>query len=106
MEKKNNQQEVLVLTETSFALKALIRHTKGNQKWSAEDMGKRLCNGMLKEMFPELMVAMQGQTSQYFVRHINTGEFLLLIDLAEKPGAVEGSCSINPNLFLSTFKMN
>lgn len=107
MKKKNVQQEVLVLTETSFAQKALIRYNGDTKNFSsAEDMEGGLWNGLLDEMLPELMTPMQGRKSEYFIWQISTGEFLMLIDMGETPGIVEDSYSINPNLFLSISKMN
>ena len=107
MKQKNIQQEVLVLTQTSFAQKALIGHNGGAKRSSpAEELEKGFWNGLLNEMLPELMLPMQGRQSELFIWQISIGEFLLLIDMAETPVIIEDSYSINPSCFLSISKMN
>ena len=107
MKQKNIQQEVLVLTQTSFAQKALIGQNGGNKKsFPAEELEKGFWNGLLNEMLPELMEPMQGRQSELFIWQISIGEFLLLIDMAETPEIIEDSYSINPCCFLSISKMN
>ena len=107
MKQKNIQQEVLVLTQTSFAQKAIIRQNSDNKKSSpAEELEKGFWNGLLNAMLPELMLPMQGRRSELFIWQISFGEFLLLIDMAEKPVIIEDAYSINPSCFLSISKMN
>jgi len=107
MKQKNIQQEVLVLTQSSFAQKALIGHTEDDKKSSrAEKLEKGFWNGLLNEMLPELMIPLQGRGSEHFIWQISVGEFLLLIDMAETPDIIEDSYSINPGCFLNVSKMN
>lgn len=107
MKQKNTQQEVLVLTQTSYAQKALIGHNKADKKsCRAEELEKGFWNGLLNDMLPELMEPMQGRRSELFIWQISIGEFLLLIDMAETPEIIEDSYSINPCCFLSISKMN
>ncbi len=107
MKAKNIQQEVLVLTETSFAQKTLIGHHGGDEKTCpVEELEKGLWDGLLNEMLPELMLPMQGRRSDLFIWQISIGEASLLIDMAETPDTIEDLYSINPCCFLSMFKMN
>jgi hypothetical protein len=86
MKQKNIQQEVLVVAQTSFAQKALIDHSGvDNQSCPAEELEKGIWNGLLNEILPELMLAMQGRRS---------------------PDIIEDSYSIKPRRFLSRSKMN
>ena len=72
MKQKNIQQEVLVLTQTSFAQKALIEDNGGNEKTCpAEELEKGFWNGLLNEMLPELMLPMQGRRSELFIWQIS-----------------------------------
>ena len=106
MKQKNIQQEVLVLTQTSFAQKALIGNGGAKKFCPAEELEQGFWNGLLNEMLPELMLPMQGRRSELFIWQISFGEFLLLIDMAETPVIIEDSYSINPSCFLSLSKMN
>jgi hypothetical protein len=107
MKQKNTQQEVLVLTQTSFAQKALIGNNRGDKtSCPAEELEKGFWNGLLNEMLPELMIPLQGRPSELFIWQISFGEYLLLIDMAETPEIIEDSHSINPCCFLSISKMN
>lgn len=107
MKQKNIQQEVLVLTQTSFAQKTLIGQNRGGKKsFPAKELEEGFWNGLLNEMLPELMEPMQGRRSELFIWQISIGEFLLLIDMAETPEIIEDSYSINPCCFLSLSKMN
>ena len=107
MKQKNIQQEVLVLTQTSFAQKALIDHSGGdNQSCPVDELEKAFWNGLLNEMLPELMLPIQGRQSGIFIWQISVGESLLLIDIAETPDTIEDSHSINPCRFLSISEMN
>jgi hypothetical protein len=106
MKQKNFQQEVLVLTQTSFAQKALVE-VRGNEKTHpAEELEKLFWNGLLNEMLPELMPHLEKRQSELFIWQITTGETSLLIDMAETPDIIEDSYSINPCCFLSISKMN
>lgn len=107
MKQKNIQQEVLVLTQTSFAKKVLVGNNgSGKKSCPAEELEKGFWNGRLNEMLPELMIPMQGRPSELFIWQISFGEFLLLIDMAETPAVIEDAYSINPCCFLSLSKMN
>lgn len=107
MKSKNIQQEILVFTHTSFVQKAIIENTGNNNKGCfVEKLEKALWNGMLKEMLPELMLSKQGRESELSIWQISTGEFSLLIEMAEAPDIVQDARSISPILFLSTPKMN
>ena len=107
MKQKNIQQEVLVVTQTSFAQKALNGQNGGNKKaFPDEELEKGFWKDLLDEMLPELMQPMQGSRSELFIWQISVGEFLLLIDMAETPEIIEDSYSINPRCFLSISKMN
>jgi hypothetical protein len=107
MKQKNIQQEVLVLTQTSFAQNVLIENNGNNKKtYPAEKLEDAFWNGLLNEMLPEIMLPMQERQSELSIWQISAGEYSLLIDMAETPDIVEDSHSINPYFFLSEPKMN
>jgi len=107
MKSKNIQQEILVFTQTSFVKKAIIENICNYNKGCAVDkLEKAMWNGMLKEILPELIVTNQAGRSDITIWQISTGEFSLLIDMAEAPDLVQNTLSISPFLFLSTPKMN
>lgn len=107
MKSKNIQQEILVFTKTSFVQKAINGNMRNNNKgYPVEKLEKALWNGMLKEMLPELMLPKEKRRSKISIWQISTGEFSLLIEMAEAPDIVQYSRSINPFLFLSKPKMN
>jgi len=79
----------------------------GNYNKDAVDkLEKAMWNGMLKEILPELMLTKQAASSDISIWQISTGEFSLLIDMAEAPDLVQDARSISPFLFLSRPKMN
>jgi hypothetical protein len=102
MKQKNIQQEVLVLTQTSFAQKALIDNDGGHKKSCPEELEKGFWNGLLTEMLPyHPWTAVRA-----FHLADKCRDFSLLIDIAETPDIIEDSYSINPRCFLSVSKMN
>lgn len=98
-------QEVLICANTTRSQKALCRKNSDNKTNSAVDeLEEALWDGLLNELFPEIMPSTQNM--KMVIWGVYTGEFCLIIDLAESPGIPEPVYSINPILLSFLINMN
>ena len=97
------QQEVLLLTGTTFSQKQLSgREGKydGNKLSEGDKLERALWDGMLDELLPEIIT-----NKDLHIWQIWDTEFSLQIELSEYPSKEKRS-SINPHHFLRTLKYN
>jgi len=107
MKTQHIHQEIVISTKTTFAQKALVELNEGNEKTSsAEKLVEAIWNGLLNEMFAELMPPTSAERPDIFNWGIYTGTSYLLVDLADIPGTVEPSRSIDPHLILADVHLN
>jgi hypothetical protein len=108
METNSTQQEILLITGTSFA-------SRGWSKMAEEDLPGRLnekeqleeaCwNGLLAEMLPEICGS-SATTQKLFVWKITEALSFLELDLGGYPAAKDQQFSIDPYCFLATQSCN
>jgi hypothetical protein len=96
------QQEILLLTGTTFSERQLCENDEEEERSlsEVEKLEQALWSGLLYEMLPELI----GNKS-IRIWQIDESEFSLLIELSKYP-AFEKATSINPYNFLTTAEYN
>ena len=100
MKKQHIQQELLISTRTTLAKKVLVETSGSNKGATTVEKFEEACwNGLLNEMFPELMPYNQSEPTKIFIWGIHAGKSYLLVDLADSPGVTESVFSIDPRLF-------
>ena len=107
MEKQHIHQEVLVSTKTTLANKVLFEINESNKNATPVEKFEEACwNGLLNEMFSDLMPYNSSQREKIFIWGIYSGKSYLLVDLADAPGTIESVLSIDPHLFLPGVNLN
>src|SRR5262245_29240876 len=107
MKKQHIHQEVLVSTRTTLARRVLCETKDSNKNNTPSGKFEEACwNGLLNDMFSELMPSNSSQHEKIFIWGIYAGKSYLLVDLADAPGAVESMLSIDPVGFLPEMKLN
>lgn len=102
MEKINNHHEILLFTGTTlagrqFANSEQIRN--GRRCSAAEELEMACWNGMLYEMFPEIM-GTACLKNEKFVWHTLIGKNFLYISIGPFPVMAEHDSSIDPYFFM------
>lgn len=101
--KPQHVQEVLIFTTTSLSQRTLYRKNSSNKNSSPiEEMEEAFWDGLLNELVPEIMPSIPKMV----IWGVYSGEFYLLIDLADSPGISPPIFTIDPNLLLSLKNMN
>lgn len=103
----STQQEILVITGTSFSRRQLAeKNTLDNPFTSEIEALEKACwNGLIKELLPEIF----GKTSggeELFLWQVSEADAFLELDFCEYPGAMEKVYSINPHTFLQEKNYN
>jgi len=107
MKKQHTQQEVLVPTRTTLAKKVLLETNDSNKNTTPLEKFEESCwNGLLNEMFSELMPHNSGKLEKIFIWAIYAAKSCLVVDLADAPGQIESLLSIDPYLFLPGVNLN
>ena len=97
------QQEILLLTGTSFSQKQLSGNDSNDERKNLSQIKKleEACwNGLLNELLPEIIT-----NKKLFIWQIGDTEFSLQIELSQYP-STEAPLSINPYYFLRTVELN
>jgi hypothetical protein len=107
-EKRNDMKttsihhEILLFAGTSLAGKPLVNTWEnGNGKtYSAiEELEKACWNGMIHEMFPEILSSFYPKC-ECFMWHVLTGKNFLYINIGPNPVMTEHDTSIDPYFFM------
>jgi len=107
MKKQHIHQEVLVSTRTTLANRVLFETKNSNNNYTPAEKFEEACwNGLLNEMFAELMPSDSSQHEKIFIWGIYSGKTYLLIDLGDAPSTVESLFSIDAHLFLPHVDLN
>jgi hypothetical protein len=95
------QQEILLMTGTSFSLRSWCdKEENANQNLTSEEKLKEACwNGMLPEMLPEICKPFIGER-KLFLWKVKEANAFIEVDLAEEPCEMNKHFSINPYSFL------
>ena len=107
MKEQHTRQEVLVPTRTTLAKKVLSETNDSNKNATPLEKFEESCwNGLLNEMFSELMPHNSNKFEKIFIWAMYTAKSCLVVDLADAPGQVAPLLSIDPYLFLSGVNLN
>ena len=99
------QQEILLMTGTSFASRQTCKKNSNDSEEILSEMEQledACWNGLLNEMLPEIFVSQRD----LFLWQIKETKCGLEIELGELPGEVDYFYSIDPYLFLQDSCLN
>ena len=102
MKKTNPYHEILLFTGTSLASKQFTSTEKNDngRKYSAiEELEKACWNGMMYEMFPEILGSTYPKCES-FLWHVMPGKNFLYISIGANPVPAEYDTSIDPYFFM------
>ncbi len=108
MKEHNTQQEILLLTNTSFASREWSKKgdTTDERRLTELEQFEEACwNGLVREMLPEVF----GQTTPsapLTLWQVYEAESFLDLELGESPLEIDKFHSINPYLFFSILPVN
>jgi hypothetical protein len=102
MKTNTAQQEILLMTGTSFSSRSWCEKDDEDNKKNItpNDKLKEACwNGLLPEMLPEICLLFAAD-KKLFLWQITEASSFIDVELGEIPGEVEKHSSINPHSFL------
>jgi hypothetical protein len=102
METNSTQQEILLLTNTSFSRRQWSEKdaSDNNSSTDKEQLENACWNGMLKEILPEVFIqAAEGE--ELFLWQVIEASSFLELELGEHPEVIDKEYSINPYAFLA-----
>jgi hypothetical protein len=109
MKQQHIHQELLVFTTTSLS-REILCETNNNDKNEnmspAEKLEQACWDGLINQMFPEIVGSGSTLSPKIFIWGIYPGKSCLLIDLADTAFVIDAVHSVDPNLFLSELNSN
>jgi len=108
METNTTQQEVLIITGTTFSSRQLIEKNSSpeSKNMSEIELLEEACaNGLLEEMLPELC-ARSADTKKIYLWGIKEGDSFVEFDFSEFPEPTDKYFSLDPYSFLSEINFN
>ena len=107
MKNTSTHHEILFFTGTSLAGRQLSDRKENNNKRIAaiEELEKACWNGMLHEMFPEIIGSFHIRC-ETFLWHILAGKNFLYINIGPNPLTADHSSSIDPYFCLMSSREN
>ena len=107
MKTDSTQQEILLLTGTTFSKREWCETTSGdkNNLTSKEQLEEACWNGLLQEILPEIYMLPESQ-NKLFIWQIKEGKSFIELELGEIPGETDNQLSINPYSFLHFQSLN
>jgi hypothetical protein len=105
--KTSVQQEILLMTGTSFASRQCWQKKEetGRDYSEKENLQEACWNGLLPRMLPEIFQPVDKPVKLY-LWNIKENKSGIEIDLAENPGEMEKDFSIDPYAFMDVQLMN
>ncbi|HTS44521.1 MAG TPA: hypothetical protein VMH01_09005 [Puia sp.] len=101
METISTQQEILLITGTSFSQRNWSeKNVSDRRETDLEQLEKACWNGLMKELLPEIFEK-SSDGKELYLWNIVEAESFIGLDLSEYPGPIEKADSINPYYFLS-----
>ena len=102
MATKSTQQEILLLTGTSFTAGQWNKKDPSGDSLTDKEQLKEACwNGLLNEMLPEIC-GKKENTGALYLWQIREAAAFLELELGEFPPAIDKYYSIDPYSFLPT----
>ena len=96
----STQQEILVLTGTSFSRRQWTEKSNyGNAESEKEELERACWNGLIKELLPEIFDKSEDG-EELFLWEVSEANSFIELDLSEYPGTTENIFSINPHSFM------
>ena len=97
MKNTTTHHEIVLLTGTSLTNRQLSDRSESNGKSNSaiEELEKACWNGILYEMFPEIIGSFHIRCEN-FLWHILAGKYFLYINIGPNPVSTEHSTSIDP----------
>jgi hypothetical protein len=109
MKQKATFHEILLFTGTTFSTRQFSRTDTYNNKeknFSAtEDLERACWDGLLHEMFPEIVGGFSNKCES-FIWHIMNGKNFLSISIGPVPPVIENETTIDPYFSLTTIREN
>ena len=104
MKTTSKHHEILLFTGTRLASKQLADNEENSngRKFSAIEQLEKACwNGIIYEMFPEILGSLYPKCES-FLWHVLTGKNFLYINIGPSPVMAEHCTSIDPYFFMMT----
>ena len=108
MKTTNTHHEILFFTGTSLANRQLAdtkENSNGKTYSAIEELEKACWNGIIHEMFPEILSSFYPKC-QSFLWHVLSGKNFLYINIGPNPVTAEHETSIDPYFFLMAVSEN
>jgi hypothetical protein len=107
MQKNSTQQEILLMTGTSFSARQWAdKIDSGEGRTNQEEQLEEACwNGLLPEMLPEIF-ADNPNAKKLYLWKIRQAKSFLEIELGETPVEIDKYFSLDPDYFLSVHSNN
>jgi len=106
MKTKTINQEILLMTTTTFACRDWCeKDVQSSKVLSAEQLEEACWNGLLEELLPGI-IEKSATGKKLFLRQIIQCSSFLEIDLCESPVRIDNTFSVNPYLFLPVVSWN
>ena len=102
MKKYATQQEVLLMTGTSFSSRQYNeRETPDNSKFLSgnEKLMEACWNGLLNEMLPELFL-LNTSAEKIYLWQVRESKQFFMLEMGDYPAGVDASLSIDPYRFM------
>ena len=94
----STQQEILLVTGTSFSARCCFREDEVEKLTETEQLEEACWNGMLKYMLPEICLQPAGK--KIYLWQIKEALSFIGLELGESPEEKENYFSIDPYAFL------
>ena len=109
MKHETTNHEILLFTGTSFSRRERCNRydekDNGRKLSPIEELEKACWNGLLNEMFPEVLNSFSVKCES-FIWHIVSGVHFLRINIGHRLDETESETSIDPYLFLESINKN
>ena len=105
MKTNSTQQEILLMTKSSFAQKQWCKKEFEDEKKNLtqeENMEEACANGLVQELLPEVF----ANNHKMYLWQMHPGFSFLQLELGELPLAIQKEFSLDPHNFLSTIHYN
>ena len=109
MKQQHIHQELLVFTTTSLSRRVLCETTNNNKNENnslVEKLEQACWNGLLNEMFPEIIGSDSTPFPKIFIWGIYAGKSYLLVELGDTHSVADSVLSVDPYLFLPEVNLN
>lgn len=95
------QQEILIITGTTFSKRACCEKNTGNQKifTEKEQLEEACWNGLLQEMIPEIYYH-KKEKKELFLWNVKKGNSFIELEMSEIPDEKDDLYSIDPYSFI------